>query len=432
MGTCPPFRARDGVPINFILYSSTTTHSLAKDLGGPEYSYFFVARGFAPALERLGKVHSAVDPVNDVDRIHDECVARGEDCLFLYCAPPHRMMQGTRCPTIPVIAWEFSDIPTETWDEDPRNDWRYVLAKTVGAITLSRFAAASVRKAMGPDYPVLAAPAAVWDRSPTKGQVPVREVVPSAPIEFDGFAFDSRGTQFAMGVSPPPAPHRAPGEAKHMERVTLDGVVFTSVFAPKDGRKNWQDMLTAFLAAFRDSPDATLVFKMIGRESYWWWELHDLMARMPAAQCRVVVIQGYLDDASFGELMAATHWIVNSSVAEGLCLPLLEFMCAGRPAVAPAHTAMADYLSAANAMIVQSGQDYCGWPQDKRCNFTTMRYRIEWSSLRDALSAAYRITKNDASRYAAMADAAFATMRDYCAEQVVARRIAVFLGVRAA
>jgi glycosyltransferase involved in cell wall biosynthesis len=427
----PPvqFQPRSNAPMNFIVYSATTAESLATDIGGPEYSYYFVARAFNPLLARLGTVHVAKDPIVDVDRIYDTCRACGENCLFVYYAPPHRMVLGAHCPTVPVIAWEFPNIPSVAWDDDARNDWRYVLAKTAGAITLSKFAATAVRTAMGDRYPVLAAPAPVWDRSPTAGaKASVRPPQQAVVLEFQGVLFDSRNQVFKLG-EPPPQPPKHDLSEKH--RVTLDGVVFTSVFAPKDGRKNWQEMLTAFVAAFRDQPDATLVYKMIGRDiSYWWWELHDLLTRMPAFRCRVLVLQGYLSDAHYAQLVAATHWVLNASTCEGLCLPLLEFMCAGRPAVAPAHTAMADYIRPSNAMVVRSDDDYCGWPQDPRRHFTTLRKSVDWLSLRDSLREAYRVTKSDEGRYAAYCDAAIATMRQFCADDVVLHTLADFLGLQ--
>ena len=428
----PPFSARAGVVNNFIVYSSTNEKSLAKDFGGPEYSYFFVARAFNPLLARLGTVHVVTDPIEEVNRIYDECVARGENCLFVYYAPPHRMKLGSRCPTMVVIAWEYSNIPTETWGDEPRNDWRYVLRHTVGTIALSEYAAVAVRKAMGDAYPVLAVPAPVWDRSQTAGsRLPVRAPTLAAELELDGFVFDSRQGSFRMGEAPAAPPRPLSNEPARSVRATLDGVVFTSVFAPKDGRKNWQDMLTAFLSAFSDTPDATLVFKMIGRESYWWWETHDLLARMPQVRCRVLVLQGFLPDAHYSRLVGASHWVLNSSVAEGLCLPLLEFMCAGRPVIAPRHTAMADYLNADNALIVRSDDDYCAWPQDTRCHFNSTRYRIEWASLRESMREAYRITRFETRRYEAMCDAALGTMSRFCTDARVAERIAAFLGLRA-
>jgi glycosyltransferase involved in cell wall biosynthesis len=428
----PAFNARPHVANHFIVYSSTNDTSLSKDLGGPEYSYYFVARAFNPVLARLGTVHVASDPVDDVNRIYDECVARGENCLFVYYAPPHRMRLGARCPTMPVIAWEYSNIPSQIWADEPRNDWRMVLRRTAGAIALSEYAAVALRTAMGDRYPVLAVPAPVWNRSQQPGsKLPVRDLSSTAEVELEGFVFDSRSDLCTMGEAPSQPP-RPPTGAAVTARARLDGVVFTSVFAPKDGRKNWQDMLTAFLSAFSDTPDATLVFKMIGRESYWWWETHDLLARMPASRCRVVVLQGFLSDPHYAGLMGASHWVLNSSVAEGLCLPLLEFMCAGRPVVAPGHTAMADYLNPGNSLIVRSDEDYCAWPQDTRCRFTSTRYRVQWASLRDSMREAYRITRFEPKRYQSMCDAALSTMSGFCTDVLIAERIAGFLGVGAA
>ena len=41
----------------------------------------------------------------------------------------------------------------------------------------------------------------------------------------------------------------------------VDGVVYVSVFNPKDGRKNWHHLITAFCWAFREVDDATLVLR---------------------------------------------------------------------------------------------------------------------------------------------------------------------------
>jgi glycosyltransferase involved in cell wall biosynthesis len=206
--------------------------------------------------------------------------------------------------------------------------------------------------------------------------------------------------------------------------------VFTAVLAPRDGRKNWPDILTAFLAAFGKTPDATLVFKMIGPDpAFWWWEFNDIMSRYGAVACRVIVLQGFLDQARYEALIAASHWAVNASLGEGQCLPLMEFMSAGRPAIAPAHSAMADYISQDNAMIVGSDPEYCAWPHDTRNLLTTERHRIDWVSLRDAMMDAYRISRYDISKYRAMAGAAIESSRLFCSDDVVASRLAAFLGL---
>src|SRR5690554_4633707 len=52
--------------------------------------------------------------------------------------------------------------------------------------------------------------------------------------------------------------------ARKPDRHTLEltGVVYTTVFNPADGRKNWRDMLSAFCFALGEHEDATLILKI--------------------------------------------------------------------------------------------------------------------------------------------------------------------------
>ena len=411
---------------HFIVYCPTGAEARAEILGAAEYSYAFVLKAFAPVLERFGDVHLVDDPASQVDPIYKGHLSRGETSLFLSFAPPHRTTLGLRCPVIPVIAWEFPTIPSEVWDGETRHDWRWVLRQTGRAITLSSLAARAIKAAMGADFPVIAIPAPVWDRSPDLHRLPARAVAASAGLQVEGFVFDSRRIDFGPGMTTP----RPPGPGELPDRVELDGVVVTSVFSPKDGRKNWPDLVTAFLSALGDRQDATLVLKMVGRDpEQWWWELFDRVSRMPSFACRLVVINGFLDDARYADLIAASHWVVNASTAEGLCLPLIEFMCAGRPAIAPRHTAMADYLDAACGLVIHSDEQYCGWPHDTRMGMTTTRHQVSWSALRDAYAEGYRLLKQDPARYSALGQAAAARIQAFCSDTVVADRLSGFLGL---
>ena len=47
-------------------------------------------------------------------------------------------------------------------------------------------------------------------------------------------------------------------------------------------------------------------------------------------------------------------------------MPLMEFMSAGRPVIAPRHTAMADYIDESSAFIVASSPEHNVWPDDPR------------------------------------------------------------------
>lgn len=210
--------------------------------------------------------------------------------------------------------------------------------------------------------------------------------------------------------------------------VDLSGVIFTTLFNPYDGRKNWVDMLTAFCAAFKDVSDATLVFKL-GHHEYQS-ALNDMlmcMARMPAFRCRVILLQGYMEGAEFERLVTASTFVVNASHGEGQCLPLMEFLSCGKPAIAPRHTAMLDYIDEQVAFIVDSWLDASAWSHDPRLAYRTCRHQIDWASLVQAYRDAYDCAVHDPERYAKMSAAAIERMRNHCSIEVATRRLKAFL-----
>jgi glycosyltransferase involved in cell wall biosynthesis len=630
-----------GPPCTFLLYAGDADAGSPERFGLAEYSYHIVMQAFRTLLRRFGIVRIILDPENEVDDAYLECRERGESCFFLSFGPPHLMTLGLRCPTVPVIAWEFGTIPDQNWDDDPRNDWRYGLRAAGKVIMLSHFAAHAVRTAMGVQFPVIAIPAPIYDRF--AGATRAKTMKDVASLTIDGFVWDSGVTAFSAGMaipSPPPLPEKRqlvplrhveqekaealqrvedeaarrvageqspepeiapsdgapktlgrrisitlrlamnwyceavrdlipppfrwlirrvgswarltwhwtrgvgrwdgrpsfyrrlqatkyyalqwykevvedalptvlstkltravnrldlatrrhpavvevaaqepiaqepivepftlspaltidvpepwpvnphdmampppemavssaypddpvePEEPARMASVRIGGVVFTAVFSPKDGRKNWQDLLTAFCTTFNARADATLVFKMIGRDTvYWWHEFHDIISRLPKFECRVVVLHGHLDNTQYRTLVEASHYVVNTSLAEGLCLPLVEFMSAGRPAIAPRHTAMSEYIESDNAIVVKSGEEYCGWPHDPRNMLESSRHRIEWPSICEALEEAYRLVAEDRVSYDNMSLKAAQRMRSFCSDIVIAQALASFLGL---
>lgn len=236
------------------------------------------------------------------------------------------------------------------------------------AITHSSFTVKTVREVMGEDFPITAIAAPVWDRFAARGAVLAqRPTVDHMRLQLRGLLIDSRTTD--LRPYGPPA-HQAgtplvlDGPAQDCE-LLLDGVIYTSVFNPYDGRKNWKDMISAFCATFRDVSDATLVLKLTH---------HDVTAALTdmlhhvyknqAYRCRIVLIHGYLADADYERLVEATRYVVNSSYGEGQCLPLMEFMSCGRLAIAPLNTAMADYIDHDNAFVVESTEELTAWPHD--------------------------------------------------------------------
>lgn len=235
----------------------------------------------------------------------------------------------------------------------------------------------------------------------------------------------------AVCAAPPlpivePVPRNLPDTSSVVE-TQVDGVIYVSVFNPKDGRKNWHQLITAFCWAFRETADATLVLKITQNDlTLYYDELMTLLAQLTPFACRVVVLHGYLDDGQYARLYQAASFYVNASRCEGLCLPLMEFMCSGKPVIAPDHTAMQDYIDDSVAFVVKSSEEPSIWPQDSRLIYRTLRHRPDWGSLKTAYERSYRMATTQPQAYHCMSAAAVERMQQYCGLSEVQTRLSNF------
>ena len=413
-----------------IIYSETYKGLVEKRLGESEYSYYFVLKEFRPVLERMGIVVAVGDPKNEVDAIWRNAAVYGEVCIFLSFAPPHQTLIDLECPTIPIFAWEFDTLPTEMWNDDVRNDWRTTFKALGRAITHSNFTVQIVKQVMGADYPIVSIPAPVWDRfDALQRKTPSRPVCKGIDISVVGTVVDTAAPDFDAEARKLPAP-KGPNVPT---RFTLDGVVYCSVFNPQDGRKNWHDMLCGFALAFRNDPDATLILKLTFHDRDKAFEhMLETIYRLCPMKCRVIVIHGFLDDANYEKLVGATSYVVNTSSGEGQCLPLMEFMSAGKPSVAPWNTALTDYLHTENSFPVASSFEPWWWPHDPRQAYRTKRHRIDFASLMQAYRDSYEVAKTDPKRYARMSKRANEDLKAHCSQDVTETRLREFLKIDAA
>ncbi|WP_373386672.1 glycosyltransferase [Pseudomonas alcaligenes] len=505
--------------MKFLVYSEVTSATIASSLGLPDYSYYFVLRDFLPVLRQLGEVVVIERPQVEVDEHYAMSLERGERCLFLSFTPPHKVVLGLRCPTLPVFAWEFDSIPSEHWLDEVNQNWAHVLQQCGGAITHSALTVRAVRQVLGDDFPIVSIPSPVWDRYaelragaavPTCHRIrvgsgivldtqdvnlepfmPGLDAVAAAVANARGVARSEKsdtgankpGTgssegrlaisrrylaawyqQVVRGLLPWLPEYRLPSvdtatetQAEHMEPANhvqprglsvedeqsgapewtpqpcefeLRGAVFTALFNPYDGRKNWIDMLTAFCAAFRDNPEATLVFKL-GHHDYRAALNSMLMciARLPRFRCRVLVVHGFLEKAEFDRLIEASTFVVNASHGEGQCLPLMELMSCGKPAIAPRNSAMLDYIDEDVAFVVHSWLDATAWPHDPRLAYRTCRHQLDWSSLVVQYQTALHCYREEPERYRRMSRAAIERMQEHCSQASAKIRLQQFLNL---
>jgi hypothetical protein len=467
--------------MKFLLYANSSKSNIGERLGTADYSYFFLLRAFATVLNQLGQVVE-VSNISNVDGLYERSLAEGEACVLLSFAPPHKTPLGLACPVIPVFAWEYPEIPErleeKSWHDDPRHDWRVPLGIAGRAICLSNHTADAVRRSLGRGYPIAAIPsplpgspsALAADGDPLRAGgtvLRINAVVADSSImglNADGLVhLDSKDEtpfspddlellpEFARNNATDPAPASPPRHERSAAgamdkdftppipcswelpprfnvRVELRGIVYTSVLTPSAGRKNWEDLVTAFCWAFRDREDATLVLKLAGTElTLNHHQLLMMMTKLSPFKCRVIAIYGYLSDQDYDSLAEASTYYVNTSLCEGLCLPLVEFLNRGIPAIAPDNTAMADYVSEDIAFVLKSHPGLpTVWPHGDHEINRTSYCQLDWGSLVDAFKESYETANRLPHRYREMAANASQAIQAYCGHDVVKKSLAHF------
>lgn len=227
-----------------------------------------------------------------------------------------------------------------------------------------------------------------------------------------------------VGTKLPPLSTSMPGQLT----TQLSGVVYTSVFDPSDDRKNWIDMLTAFVFAFRSKGDATLLLTMNNPSLLsFLGTFHQYLQRLAPFECRVILVHGELAGGGYSALIDCSSYYVNTSRSEDYCGPLAAFVAGGRPAIAPSHSAMKDFLREDSSFLVASTPEPAAWPHDPRRVIRTFGNRLEWWSLVECFRQSYTVAKQDAARYKSMSREGAGSVRRLASREQLRRQLPEFL-----
>jgi len=183
-------------------------------------------------------------------------------------------------------------------------------------------------------------------------------------------------------------------------------------------------MLSAYLVALSDCEDATLVFKLITRrrdaveEVIQYYQDRDIPHR-----CKVAFVVDFLSEKQMQELAAASTYYVQTTRAEGNCLPLMNFLAAGRPGISPDHSAMGDYFDDCVGWVVRSSQEPAAWPHDPYLRLRTTWGRVDWTSVRDSFRDSYEVAKHHPSHYMSLTQNSRQRMRNWASNEAVWTRL---------
>ncbi len=458
-----------------------------RNLGVAGYSHDIVTELFLPLLEQWGEVIPVREPRQNLEAAAADARRRGLEPIHLSILPLQDVWLAQSIANVVVPAWEFPDVPNHEFSGDPQHDWpakadccSLVLVgnpftakalKSAGVATPIRLvqvptpdeyfglppwqptnrttlecscyvfsrseASVPLRSARGVSSPPGTGPTTLadfavlhdsgWSRReriarnlesvarwvyrrcvrPLLRERVARTVQKAYQIAKSTWRDSGRDFQFAKSPC-----------------LELSGIVYTSILNPNDGRKNWQDLLTGFLLALGDREDATLVIKLITDDPdavskiVGYYQDRDIPHR-----CKLAFITAYLSDAEMLHLAEASTYYLQTTRAEGNCLPLMNYLAAGRPGISPRHSAIADYFDEELGFVVDSHPEPAAWPHDPRLRIRTTWQRLVWPSLVEQIRNSYQIAKDRPEIYRALAARGRRKMRDWSSPQLVASRL---------
>jgi hypothetical protein len=101
----------------------------------------------------------------------------------------------------------------------------------------------------------------------------------------------------------------------------------------------------------------------------------------------------------------------------------MNHLAAGRPAISPCHTAIADYFSRDIGFVVESHPEPAAFPHDGQLRKTTTWHRLVWTSLVEQIRKSYAVAKQDLATYRRLARNARAEMFGWASSQEVGPRL---------
>jgi len=437
-----------------------------KGLGKAGYSYDFVARAFAPLLNQWGDVVDVPRPETQFRRPTAETLRGHAGGVHVCFRALQHVEFAPAIANVVVPAWEFPEVPDHAFDGDPRNNWVAMANASDLVIVGGPFTARAFQQA-GIVRPIHVVPV------PVNGgyfAVPPWDARATVRLDCPAYVLEGTGGPVTCSTEPPVAgePPRSwkqrlwghyrryvkpyvPEKARnavmaayrelHSPKVNypktlgvdLSGVVYTSIFSPVDGRKNWHDMVTGFLQALGDRADVTLVLKLIASDPRG---VRDVLAHYNRLQlphrCRIVIISDFISQQQMLNLVRASAYYLTTTRAEGNCLPLMDYLAAARPGISGCHTAISDYFSEDLGLVLESHPEPAAWPQDSRFRCRATWHRLVYPSLIEQLQRSYRAAVDGGREYRAWSAAARAKMQSWASAEAVWPRLKAALDEAAA
>jgi glycosyltransferase involved in cell wall biosynthesis len=319
--------------------------------------------------------------------------------------PPDVALLVPKNKNLCVFAWEFDKLPAKSDGNNGifKKDYASALKKFDNVLTLSSYSQSTMRS-YGIESFVL--PSAVSKKSVDSGE---------SVSDLSCYKLSTVSDYYEYHE--PESLSDLLDKSRHEER-------FLYILNPHDIRKNFGNLVTAFVKFREEHPDALLLLKMTAQGDLGKLQATAFRREFPSFPEttfeNVYFVPQKLSDSKLQMLMDLCQNYVSPSRAEGQNLPLCEAMVSGRVCITPDHTSMSDYVTNDSAIILESN----AWMIDE----TTHKYKDFWGfswfnvgeqTILDALNRAISLTPEEK---AAMIDKAKQNVENFCSPESVLKK----------
>jgi hypothetical protein len=322
--------------------------------GYAHYSYGFALDSFKKTINDTDKVMGVLSyPFNNA--VVNSTIRKSNRAVQVSFLPPDVALIAPRAFNICTFAWEFDRLPSKSEERNGifKKDYAKTLKSFDAVLTLSSYSQETLAS-YGIDSHVL--PSAV-ERKPVDQDETIDDLACYELSTSENYYSNHNSIPLGSLLE----------NTEYSQR-------FLYILNPHDIRKNFGNLVTAFVKFREDYPDAILILKMTAQGDLGKLQQTAFRREFPVFEDtlfeNVYFIPQKLTDSKLQMLMESCEKYVSPSRAEGQNLPLCEAMVSDRVCIAPDHTSMKDYINHDSAIIL----DHHPWMIDE----TTHKYKDFW------------------------------------------------------
>lgn len=348
----------------FLPVSENDSNKLKKYLGATHYSYGYIMRGYQKAIEGAGYKCLVI---SNPEYQADVRIRTGGKAVHIGFYPPDgpRFLKGAY--NIACIAWEFERLRSraEAKSYHAFSDAASMLSRAQEVWAISEFGAEAVRQS-GIEFARAVPTPVPASKSTGRLSRPKTSYLQTIALRLDAIKWVPLAVSPAMQVT---LSHTAQSKQASLLNWLIEAddekppVLFLCIFNVHDFRKQIRPLVEAFVRFSRDNSNAYLILKIscidsdaadINTMMYMEQIMDPGEMTAPLVSDRILMTTDVFSRDEMNMLSDIASYYVCTSHAEGQNLPLIETMGSGVVPISVDHTAMQDYISQQNAIIIPS------------------------------------------------------------------------------